>query len=131
MEDPNTLERAVLGKLFDGAHPALISLRRHAELAKVVSRKLTGAGFYTSFELPEGLAAASVPSAKIRFGDVGAKIPGLQHGAGFLVYVDDGKLKMLEGYCYDEKWPERVESFELHYLDPSRQSVGKTFGPMP
>ena len=65
MEDPNALERAVLGKLFDGDHPALISLRRHAELAKVASRKLTGAGFYTSFELPEGLAAASVPSAKI------------------------------------------------------------------
>lgn len=131
MEDPNELERAILEKLFDGVHPALRSLRHQAELAKVVSRRFTGAGFFTSFELPNALPAASVPSAKIRFGDVGANIPGLQHGAGFLVYVDDGKLTMLEGYSYDEKWPERVENFELHYLDPTRRSVEKHFGPTP
>ena len=40
---------------------------------------------------------------KIRFGDVSAEIAGLKCGAGFLVYVDDGKIQMLKGYSYDEK----------------------------
>ena len=128
MESPNALEKGVLAKLFDGDHPALKLLHQQAECAMVVSRKVTGAGFFTLFEVPEGLRLEGVASAKIRFGDVNAVVVGLQHGAGFLVYVDDGKLKMLEGYTYDETWPGRVEAFELHYADADRQSVDKTFG---
>ena len=128
MECPDALEKEVLAKLFDGDHPTLRVLHQQAECAMVVSRKVTAAGFFTLFEVPEGIRLAGVASAKIRFGDVNAVVAGLQHGAGFLVYVDDGKLKMLEGYTYDETWPGRVETFELHYADPDRQSVEQTFG---
>ena len=129
MSELNALERAVLNKLLEGDHPALRELRRQSEVATVVSRRWTGVGFLTSFGLAEDTPRASLQGSKIRFGDVGARITGLQHGAGFLLYVDDGKLRMLEGYSYDEKWPERFESFELHYLDPKRQSVEEVFGP--
>ncbi|MBV9948367.1 MAG: hypothetical protein JOZ69_16065 [Myxococcales bacterium] len=79
----------------------------------------------TSFELPTGIPAAAVPSPTDRFGDVAANIPGLRYGAGFLAYIDDGPLKMLEGYCDDEKWPERVVCFELHYIGPRRESPSR------
>jgi hypothetical protein len=37
----------------------------------------------------------------------------LQYGAGFLLYIKDGMLNMLEGYCYEDKWPNDFENFEL------------------
>jgi len=40
---------------------------------------------------------------------------GLQYGAGFLIFVRDGTLKMLEGYSYSEPWPELIREFELSY----------------
>ena len=28
----------------------------------------------------------------------------MENGAGFVLYIQNGKLEMLEGYSYDEKW---------------------------
>src|ERR1700733_12844095 len=103
MNEPNALEKAVLYKLFEGSQAALASLRRQAECAKVTSREPTGVGFYTSFELPRTIDVASGLPPKVIFGDVAATVLKLAHGAGFLVYIYDGKITMLEGYCYDEK----------------------------
>jgi hypothetical protein len=50
-------------------------------------------------------------------------VSGLKHGVGFLVFVEDGKLRELEGYTYDEPWPDRLDHFELHYTDPKRTSA--------
>ena len=127
---PTHLERAVLRKLFDGPHPALRALLEQAQLARASSRRFTGAGFFTSLSVPAWLPAASLPSSRIRFGDVGASVQGLEGGLGFMVYVDEGKLTMLEGYCYDETWPDRLDGFELQYHDPCRPSVDATFGPI-
>jgi hypothetical protein len=30
---------------------------------------------------------------------------GLVHGAGFVVFIDQGRLAVLEGFTYDEDWP--------------------------
>ena len=56
----------------------------------------------------------------MRIGDVYAEIPGLEHGAGFVLYIKDGYLDMLEGYSYDEPWPSSVEGFALHYSSGER-----------
>jgi hypothetical protein len=37
-----------------------------------------------------------------------ARMEGLEHGAGFMLFIDDGVLVMLEGYTYDEPWPQRM-----------------------
>jgi hypothetical protein len=125
MTELNTLERAVLTKLFEGEHPALLALRRQLEVATVMSRRVTGSGFFTTFALPSETPPA--PVKKARFGDVEARIVGLKYGAGFLVYVDDGELHMLEGYSYEELWPESVQSFELRYVDEARPSLARAF----
>lgn len=121
------LERAVIRKLLDSDHPALVALREQFPQISVKSRERTGVGFFTEFAIAATAAAASV-APKIRFGDVEATIPGLLHGAGFVLYIDDGLLRRLEGYTYDEPWPERVEEFSLRYLDPERKGLSKTFG---
>ena len=47
--------------------------------------------------------------------DVLADVEGLNHGAGFVLYVRNGVMDLLEGYCYDEPWPPVVGAFALNY----------------
>jgi hypothetical protein len=51
---------------------------------------------------------------------------GFYHGAGFVLFVDDGVISFLEGFTYDEPWPEDAGSFELWYLKGSPSSVKDT-----
>jgi hypothetical protein len=122
------LERAVMERLLDGDHPALAALRQQLPFLTVKSRRLTGVGFFTEFSLAEGVRAATLVDPKIRFGDVEASIDGLRHGAGFLLYIDNGLLQELEGYTYDEPWPAEIGQFTLNYMDAKRKEVAKTFG---
>jgi hypothetical protein len=126
--DLEPLEAAVLDKLLAGSHPVLNALRRQLAGLTVKTRERTGAGFFTEFSVAETCAPASTSSPKLRFGDVQASIGGLQSGAGFLLYVDGGLLRMLEGYSYEEPWPEAIEEFTLSYMDPTRTSVLASLG---
>jgi hypothetical protein len=109
------LEKAVIERLLAEDDPTLETLRTQMQAAYVTSRKLTGVGFFTDISIyPENRPLKQLPS--FVFGDVEASIEGLQHGAGFLLYVKQGFLSMLEGYCYSERWPETiVTTFHLTY----------------
>ena len=107
------MEEAVLKKLLDGHLPLLIQLRRQLEQCTVAKREFTGHGFFTELTVPENIPRTT--RLDIKFGDVIGEVPGLANGAGFLLYVKDGILDMLEGYSYDEPWPLSIEGFKLKY----------------
>ena len=117
------LELAVLGKLLDGDHPLLTALRRQLPELGVTERKLTGVGFFTTFSMTDERLLVEVPPGASPFGDVEATIPGMQHGAGFLLWLKRGRIDMLEGYSYDEPWPGHVGEFALVYSRSDRSSV--------
>jgi hypothetical protein len=50
--------------------------------------------------------------------DIYAEINGLEHGAGLLLFVNDGFIDMLEGYSMDEVWTDQPAGFRLHYMVP-------------
>jgi len=114
-DDPELtpLERSVLGMIFDGDHPVLAALRAQLQTARVVGREFTGVGFFLSVEVDPRVRA---PARSLRFGDVVADIVGLRHGAGFLVFVDDGLLDTLEAYTFEEPWPSRASEYTLKYV---------------
>lgn len=99
----NDLEQAVLDKLLDGDHPVLMALREQAARARVSSHECTGAGFFCSFEVSADVSPLR-GSADFELGDVDASVDGLEHGAGFLLFVRGGRLAALEGYSYEEPW---------------------------
>ena len=119
-QDLTELERSVLDKLLTGEHPVLEALRRQLCGCRVRKRELTGCGFFTELQVDRALPAAPTIAKKLRIGDVEAKITGLEQGAGFVLFVNNGYLDMLEGYSYDEPWPESVSEFELRYTGESR-----------
>ena len=114
LSTPTKIERAVMSMLLIGEHPILDILRKQFELCTVAKREFTGAGVFVTFSVPE--TASRLPQKdSFSFGDVGAEIQGLQHGAGFVLWVREGVLDFLEGYTFDEPWPDRTDDFALQY----------------
>ena len=115
------VEEQVMRKLLAGEDDALAGLRQQLEKAEVSSRRLTGIGFYTYFSMPTEVPRLPGHQS-FKLGDVNGTAANLQYGAGFLLYVNDGAIAMLEGYTYDEAWPDNVEGLELTYSDgPTRE----------
>ncbi len=114
------LELAVLEKLLEGSHPALQALRQQLMGIAVKERQKTGSGFMTRLQVTSSASRAPVETDKVRFGDVHATLPGLAAGAGFLLYVDGGFIRALEGYSFEEPWPNNTSKFELKYNNHDR-----------
>ena len=119
MQGLNDFEQAVLDKLLAGDHQVLATLRRQSEHARLAKRENTGAGFYCDFDVDSD---APVVQRDCQIGDIHAELEGLAHGAGFVLFVRGGRLSMLEGFSYDEPWPNQIRGFSLRYLDPERKS---------
>lgn len=118
LHELDELERAVLEKLLAGDLPVLVKLRQQLNAAQVDNREKSGHGFFTTLTVDRSVAEP-VPVSN-RFGDVVAEIQGLEQGAGFVLMIEDGYLHMLEGYAYDEAWPEEIGKFSLSYAKEPR-----------
>jgi hypothetical protein len=131
MEGLTNLENAVLEMLVDGKAETFQRLRKQYLAAHVVERHLTGVGFWTYFSIPDEIARLP-GNPSFRFGDVDADIKGLQNGAGFLILIKNGYIHMLEGYSFDEPWPDDTNTFKLFYrsgLHRNEEEVIKSFSP--
>ena len=107
------LERQVIATLLAPDHPVMDALRRQFDACRVASREFTGHGFFSTLVVADGVEAAPVTLRQLDLGDVTATIDGLEHGAGFVLFVRDGVLHMLEGFAYDEPWPSAIGRFEI------------------
>ncbi|WP_304170096.1 hypothetical protein [Phenylobacterium aquaticum] len=98
----NGLETDVLQLLIE-AHPDQADLLR-AQLGQstVTSRRWTGAGFFLNFRVQ---AAERFEPPRFELNDVYAEIDGLDNGAGFVLFIRDGKIDFLEGHSFGEDWP--------------------------
>ena len=100
MTEPTSLERAVLLAVVDQLNsPEKENLARQVLNASVIRRENTGAGFYTHFDVGDG-PYNHLPDLTDRM--VEARVEGLQHGIGFILWVKNGRLDVLEGYSYEE-----------------------------
>ncbi len=114
MTNLTTLEDQVLEMLLRGEEEVLTILRHQAEQVQVSSREMTGVGFYTEFAVPPEVSRVpGCPTFKL--GDVNGTADNVNHGLGFLLYVTNGALSILEGYTYDEPWPDDVRGLVLTY----------------
>lgn len=123
--DLSEFERAVLDKFLAGDHPVLEVIRQQVQGARVTERDMTGVGFFIRFEIPRTAARASDTVDTIHLTDVVAEIHPLAHGAGFVLYVTNGALAALEGFSYDEPWPDSIRSYELSYAREDRRDLGE------
>lgn len=119
--DPLTsLERDVIEMIVRRDHPVMAALRAQLAVCRTKSRTLTGVGFYTQIVVPQTLAVPGID--RMTLGDVHAEIPGVDHGAGFVLFIEDGMLETLEGFTYDGAWPDHVDGYAVS----ANESSGNT-----
>lgn len=107
------LERAVLEKGLSGNYLLFEELRKQLPSCRVSGREHSGQGFFAYLVVPPPLWLDRRLGFDIS--DVQGEIPGLWFGAGFVIYIREGHLDLLEGYTYDEPWPDEVCGFRLKY----------------
>ncbi len=109
------LAASALGLLLDGDDQVLQILRTQLNMARAGMVEYSGSGFFLEFELPHEVP--SVPGeSTFSFGDVVAQVEGWENGAGFVVFVRAGRLHMLEGYSFEEKWPPDLPRYSVQYV---------------
>jgi hypothetical protein len=111
--DLTPLEREVIATLLAPEHPIMHALRRQFEHCHVTAREMTGVGFFTTLAMTTAVPPAPVKPGRMHLGDVTATIEGLEHGAGFVLFVQDGVVDFIEGYSFDEPWPDVIVSYEV------------------
>jgi hypothetical protein len=91
------IEREVL-EITAAEYPASAgALRRQIDTARVVSFENSGAGFFSDLAV-----APDAPqlSEKSPLSGAYGSVLGVEEGMGFIVFLNDGRLSMIEGYCY-------------------------------
>ncbi len=113
--DLNELERRVLEKLLEGRHETLERLRTQVDHSRVASREFSNVGVFTNLVVDRAQAEPISGHRSLVISDVEGDLAGLAHGAGFVLFVEEGYLEMLEAFSYGEHWPAYVSSLSLRY----------------
>lgn len=116
---PEDLVQKVMELLLQGDHPFLAALRKQYLSIHVVRHEFSGNGFFTTFEVPEGIPI--VTPKNISGGNVEIELENLPNGAGCVLFIRDGKLSMLEIYSNTDPWPDRIVI----------KSISNAFFPLP
>ena len=114
----NEMERRALEMLLAGDKPELALLRAQLSSATVVSRDFTGVGFFTQLLVPAELPRVR-GCARLILADVYAEVTGLEHDAGFVLFVSEGAIDVLECFIVDERWPDDAMMRRPYYVRPA------------
>ena len=114
----NEMERLALKMLLAGDSEELAVFRAQLNGATVASREFTGVGFFTHLSVP-----AELPRARNRdrlvLSDLYAEVSGLEHDAGFVLFVEDGAIDVLECHIVDDNWPDDATMRRPYYVRPA------------
>lgn len=114
--------------LLAGEGPSFAVLREQLRRSRVARRELTGAGFFTYLDGPAEAPRLATHARQHTVSGVFADIEGLEHGAGFILFIVDGLLDNLEGFSYDEPWPPEIGAFSLKYTAEDGPALKLTRG---
>ncbi len=91
-----TIEREVL-EITAAEYPASAKAIRHQlDTARVIGFENSGAGFFSNLAVADD---APVLSETSPLSGAHGSVLGIAHGMGFIVFLKDGRLSMIEGYC--------------------------------
>ncbi len=104
------LEEAVLHSIFAETPDVQSALEEQLRNASVLERENSGAGFFTTID-SHGAERLNTPH--VLGLETCAEVAGLEHGLGFVLFMKDGRLDLLEGYTFGS---EDTSQFDLANL---------------
>jgi hypothetical protein len=116
------LERAALLSIFSETPALAPALEAQLALASVTGRENSGRGFFTMIAVAD--AAPRVDSPRVLGNETQARIAGLDYGLGIILFMEDGRLDLLEGFTYGES----LAALDLSALafEICREKAGRT-----
>lgn len=118
-----------LDLLLAGDNYILDELRNQRTRILTTALEVTGRGFFVYYTMASDVKPITSP-CHFELGDVIAGIKGLEYGMGFILFVRNGYMKMLEGYTYEENFTnaENVKYITYsHGKDRDMMSIVKLF----
>ena len=98
MDTFTQLEETVLASIFSETPNLASALKRQMAAATVTKRENSGAGFFTTIAVPITVVKVS---SSVLGRETNARVQGLEHGMGFVLFLRDGRLATLEGYTHE------------------------------
>jgi hypothetical protein len=95
MRDLWAIEREILAIAATEYPASAEAIRLQAATAQVVDFKNTGVGFFSDLAIAENVPTIVETSP---LDSALGTLPGIEHGMGFLVFLKEGRLSMIEGY---------------------------------
>ena len=111
MTEFTDLEVAALRAIFLETQELAPALERQLEASVVTERENSGGGFFTTMRVADDAPAVNSPSM-LGYATQ-ARIGGLEHGFGFVLFIKGGRLHMLEGFAWG---PESTHDLDLAAL---------------
>lgn len=113
LQGASEFERTVIEHILKKEVPEYIE---HLPYLLVDKRENTGAGIYVYFKYSDPPPLFSSENRTIGQ-SVYAEIEGLEGGVGFMLYIDEGRITMLESFSHgSEAWPTHISRFEIQDL---------------
>lgn len=107
----------VMKMLLSGDDEVLITLREQYERAAIISEEDTGVGFFICYQVDHALRVGEEFKTTFHLGDIDGEVDGIDGAVGFVLFIKDGYLTMLEGYTNGiDKWPETDAEIKLHHI---------------
>ena len=101
------LVKRVMEKMLRGNDPILETLRCQYNSAAICSVENSSAGFFVNFQSTSSKIDSSKFFTKFQLGDVYGNVGFQELAVGFILYVKDGEIVMLEGYTLMiDIWPD-------------------------
>ena len=116
------LELAALHSIFSETPELAADLERQLERAVVVTRENTGSGFFTTIAVPADIQQLDAP--RVLGYETQARVHGLEHGLGFVLFMKDGRMHLLESHTWDSKSTASLDLFDLTF-EVFKQRIGR------
>ena len=123
------LVQRLMPLLLGGEDSRLLQLKGQWLAATVTIQSETNWGFYAEFDVAEDTEKVEPPD--FAGGNAVIKVEGVQNDAGCILYVKNGRLKVLEVYTYDEPWepPPKFGAITQHRpIVPGENAPGRGAG---
>jgi hypothetical protein len=109
----NKIEKAIIDSIADKYQDDKILVNQLIS-ASVSKREYTGVGFFLHFKVPSEMEKMN-KMERFTLDGPQLSLESLEHGAGSVLFIENGEIDFLECYTYDEPWPESIETFNVYY----------------
>ncbi len=111
----NELEKEIIKNFMKIKGVKLDCDDSYFEDIKVTDRRNSGVGFFVDLELTEKLKCEN-EGKSYSGGEIGAVINSAID-TGYLIYVEEGYIRTIEGYTFEEEWPDNITDIEPYLID--------------